>query len=132
MTRKQLRESVERYLQDSKNDRWKDDEINAVMDLLVDEHYDADAARRTSEALDAYFVQTNSNEAAARLYDQNMDRVGYSKLSDDEFEIAKKQKNPLVRKVEGIKVDKDVSSLIFLHACAKPARNMMSGTTSQG
>jgi len=32
MTRKQLRESVERYLQDSKNDRWKDDEINAYID----------------------------------------------------------------------------------------------------
>jgi hypothetical protein len=34
--------------------------------------------------------------------------------------------NPLARKVTGIKINEDVSSLIFLHACAKPAGNQKS------
>ena len=34
-----------------------------------------------------------------------------------------KQANPLPRSVEGIEVGKDASSLIFLHACAKPERH---------
>ena len=36
---------------------------------------------------------------------------------------AGKDKNPLPRMVSGIKINDDVSSLIFLHACAKPAAN---------
>jgi hypothetical protein len=36
---------------------------------------------------------------------------------------AGKDKNPLPLKVSGIKINDDVSSLIFLHACAKPAAN---------
>ena len=32
MTRKQLRESAERYLQDARNDRWTDSEINTYID----------------------------------------------------------------------------------------------------
>jgi hypothetical protein len=36
---------------------------------------------------------------------------------------AGKDKNPLPRMVNGIKINDDVSSLIFLHACAKPAAN---------
>ena len=35
------------------------------------------------------------------------------------------EKNPLPREVSGIKIGRDVSSLIFLHACAKPAQKMM-------
>ena len=34
-----------------------------------------------------------------------------------------KGKNPLPNKVTGIRIDEDVSSLIFLHACAQPAGN---------
>ncbi len=34
-----------------------------------------------------------------------------------------KGKNPLPDKVKGIQINEDVSSLIFLHACAKPAGN---------
>ena len=34
-----------------------------------------------------------------------------------------KDKNPLPGKVNGIRINEDVSSLIFLHACAKPAAN---------
>ena len=32
MTRKQLRESVERYLQGKRNERWSDSEINSYLD----------------------------------------------------------------------------------------------------
>jgi hypothetical protein len=31
--------------------------------------------------------------------------------------------NPLTREIKGIKIDEDISSLIFLHACALPAGN---------
>jgi len=34
-----------------------------------------------------------------------------------------KEKNPFPGKVEGIQINEDVSSLIFLHACAEPAGN---------
>jgi len=33
------------------------------------------------------------------------------------------EKNPLVSEVKGIQIGEDISSLIFLHACAKPAVN---------
>jgi len=36
------------------------------------------------------------------------------------------KKTPLPGEVKGIKIDKDVSSLIFLHACALPEKNEMS------
>ena len=36
------------------------------------------------------------------------------------------EKNPLIQDVKGIKIDEDVSSLIFLHACALPAGNQKS------
>jgi len=35
------------------------------------------------------------------------------------------EKNPLPGKIKGIKINEDVSSLIFLHACARPAQNRM-------
>ena len=34
--------------------------------------------------------------------------------------------NPLPMKVDGIQINEDVSSLIFLHACARPAGNQKS------
>lgn len=37
-----------------------------------------------------------------------------------------KEENPLVSRVEGIAVNEDVSSLIFLHACALPSENQKS------
>jgi hypothetical protein len=37
-----------------------------------------------------------------------------------------KQKNPLPRIINGIKINDDVSSLIFLHACALPSSNQKS------
>ncbi len=37
-----------------------------------------------------------------------------------------KGENPFIHEVEGIKIDEDVSSLVFLHACVLPAQNQMS------
>jgi len=40
--------------------------------------------------------------------------------------VAGKEKNPLPLNVTGIKIEEDVSSLIFLHACALPSANQKS------